>query len=572
MKRVFIAMLLLSLGLTVGGAATWWYLLHGMHQAEPDADNGEREILYYRNPMDSSITSPEPRQDHMGMDYIPVYADDENGDPEPGMVRVRGAMQQAMNLRTGSVEEGDLTPEIDAFGTVAVDETRQTRIHVRASGWIEDLAVRASGEAVRRGDVLFRLYSPELLNAQEEFLQVRDRGAALDAARQRLRGFGLGEDDISALERSGQPQRRVAVRALQDGVVQALNVREGAFVTPPDTTMTLLDLSRVWILVDLFPRDSDVLDTDQAVDVRLSSHPGKTLSATVDLVEPLLAVSTRTVRVRLLLDNPERDIRPGTDAAVRLGGRSLQDVLHVPAEAVIRTGRQDRLIVQTDEDRFQAREVRLGRRFDDRWQILEGVERGERVVVSGQFLIDSESDTVAELGRLQEADADEVFTVDGEVKAIDPEAGTIRLQHERVPELDWPEMTMDFGLAEDVDLEGVEPGQAVRFRMTVTDDGDYRVVELEPQPETEPDGTDSWAEGKVVEIDAEAREIALDHGPIDSLDMPPMTMTFLVAEGIELDDIEAGMAVRFQAREADPFGYEVTRLEPVNGDREPNDD
>lgn len=304
------------------------------------------------------------------------------------------------------------------------------------------------------------------------------------------------------------------------------------------------------------------------MELSLSSHPGETFSATVDLVEPLLAASTRTVRVRLVLDNPELDFRPGTDAAVRLNGHAIKDAVHVPAEAVIRTGRQDRLVVQTDEDRFQVREVRLGRRVGERWQILEGVQDDERVVTSGQFLIDSESSVVAELGRLQEADADEVFTVEGEVEAIDPEAGTIRLQHEPVPELDWPAMTMDFGLAEDVDLAGVEPGRAVRFRMTVTDDGDYRVVEIEVQPEPKPDETTPWTEATVVEVDVESREIALDHGPIDNLDMPPMTMTFLVADGVEMDAIEAGMTVRFQAGEGAEFGYEVTALEPVDPDQE----
>ena len=565
MKKLLFALLMLLLGGVTGAAATYWYLLHGMEHDQAEAVDADREILYYRNPMDSSITSPEPRQDHMGMDYIPVYADDNGDEKEPGTVRIRSAVLQNMNLRSATAERGELVRPVDAFGVVDYDEAGLSHVHMRTEGWVEELQVRTIGEQVEAGQLLFRLYSPTLVNAQEELLQSVRRGEGLEPARERLRALGMRSQDIREVERTGNVRHRVPVHAAHDGIVQELQIREGMFVTPVDSLMTIADLSRVWMLVDLFEKQSDGISIGQRAEVHLSSRPGESLQSRVDFIYPALATPTRTVRARLLLDNPDRALKPGMYARVRLDAETITDAVHVPAEAVIRTGRQSRVIVDRGEGNFQAREVRVGRRAGDRLEILKGLEDGERVVTSGQFLIDSESSVTAELGRLDEPTADEderEISAEGVVNAIDVDAGTINLSHAPIPELDWPEMTMDFELADDLSLEGITPGAEVRFRMTRPEAGVYRVVAIEvPDDNGGPTADDAWAEAKVNRVNWENREMNISHGPIPDLDMAAMTMNFLVAEDVDLEQVEEGMRIRFRAGEAEPFGYEITAIE-----------
>ncbi len=576
MKTPLITLILLLLGAVTGSGATWWYLHHDMDHEQAEASDNDREILYYRNPMDSSITSPEPRQDHMGMDYIPVYADDDDAEEEPGTVRIRTAVLQNMNLRTAPAERGKLVRQVDAFGFVDYDEAGLSHVHLRVDGWIEELRVRTTGERVEAGQLLFRLYSPVLVNAQEEFLQAVRRGGGVESARQRLRALGMGPDEIAGVERSGEVRQTISVRARHAGVVQELHVRHGMFVRPADSIMTIADLSRVWVLADLFEQQANGVTVGQAAEVLLPYHPGESLQGRIDYIYPSLASPTRTVRARLALDNPDEQLKPGMYAAVRLDAEPINDVVHVPAEAVIRTGHQTRVIVYRGKGRFQAREIRVGQNAGDRLEILDGLEEGERVVTSGQFLIDSESDVVAELGRMEAVESDDErqeITSRGVVNAVDADAETINLSHEPIPELDWPEMTMDFELAADLDLEGIEPGAEVRFRITEPEPGVYRVTGIEAvNGNGKGSGSDDWAEAVVNSVDRENREINISHGPIPDLDMPGMTMNFLVAEGVDLDKVQPHMKIRFRAREADTFGYEVTAIEPLDDQREMDHD
>lgn len=565
MNRLLMVFVLLA-GVVVGSGLTYWHLTRDAEFAQAGGTDGEREILYYRNPMDSSITSPEFRQDHMGMDYIPVYADEQDAEGEPGMVRIRTAVLQNLNVRTAKAERGKLEHRVEAFGLVDYDEAGLSHVHLRTEGWIEDLRVRTRGETVRKGQLLFRLYSPTLINAQEELLQVARRGTGLDLARDRLRALGMATDEIADVERTGQVRRLVSVRAAHDGEVQELQIREGMFVAPSLAIMTVADLSRIWILTDLFEQQAALVTVGQSARVTLPLGPAGDLEGRVDYIYPALALPTRTVRARLVLDNPGGQLKPGMYARVRFDVPSMDDAVHVPAEAVIRTGRQDRVIVDRGEGRFQAREVRLGRRAGERFEILEGVDDGERVVVSGQFLIDSESSVVAELGRMDaqgEQDEPRELMVKGVVNAVDPGMGVINLSHEPIPELNWPEMTMDFELDSTLDLEGIGPGTKVVFHMMIPEPGVYRVtaVEAENGAKAVPD-TDDWAQAEVLRVDPEARRIHLSHGPIRNLGMPGMTMTFQIADGVDLDGIEPGMQIRFLAGEAETSGFEVTAIEP----------
>ncbi len=480
--RVLGAIVLLGAGAAMGVAAmTYWPQEHGHAMTSAAVTGGEREVLYYRHPHNPSVTSPEPRKDEMGMDFIPIYAG--GGDATPGTVSISSVVQQNMNVRIGAVARGDLARHVETVGFVDYDESSLSHVHLRTQGWIEELSVRTTGERVEEGQLLFRLYSPELVNAQEELLHVVRRGGAAAPARERLRALGVSTAEIAEIERAGEPRRLVSVRARQGGVVESLNVREGMYVTPGTEVMTIADLSRVWVIADLFEHQVDAVARGDAAHVTLPFRPGERLEGRVDYVYPSLNSPTRTVRVRLAFDNPGERLKPGMYADVQLAARPLQRVLHLPAEAVIRTGRQDRVILALGEGRFQAREVQVGRRANGDLEILDGVKEGERVVLSGHFLLDSEAAASAELGRMLEAVDEEVgdeVWADGRLLAIDPEARVVNVHHEPIPQLGWPAMVMDFAVADDLALEGLHEDMAMRFRMREREAFVYEITAIEP--------------------------------------------------------------------------------------------
>ncbi len=472
--------LMFVLALVIGASAGAGGLYFWMHGAQGNGDEGD-EILYYRHPHDSSITSDEPQKDSMGMDYIPVYADEKegNGGDQPGRVSIRSEIAQNLGVRKADVEQSDLTPEVTALGFVEYDEAGLVHSHVRTEAWVEELEVRTTGATVEEGQVLFRIDSPRLHNAQEELLQAHRRNAGIGSARQRLRSLGMHDQDIRQVENEGQMMRLVPVRARRSGIVRELNLSEGMFVQPGNTLIEIADLSSVWVMLELFEADMDLLRTGQSAEVSLPFRPEQSHEAEVDYVYPTLETQRRVQQARLVLDNPDGQLRPGMYARVAMQGETLTDVIHVPAEAVMRTGRSDRIVVALEDGGFQVREVSVGRRVDERFEVHEGIEPGERVVVSGQFLIDSESSTVADLERLAaEEDDDEVWTR-GRVERVAEDGKTAMLQHEPVPEWDWPEMTMEFHLSEDLDPELLEEGKAIRFRMREHSDEGYEVTEME---------------------------------------------------------------------------------------------
>jgi membrane fusion protein, copper/silver efflux system len=422
------------------------------------------------------------------MDYVPIYAGAEGGGAD-GTVRISPVVMQNMNVRTAGVARGDLERHVETVGFVDYDEAGLTHVHLRTEGWIEELMVRTTGARVEQGQPLFRLYSPMLVNAQEELLQVVRRGGSVEPARERLRALGLGNDEIRAIERAGEPRRVITVRARRGGVVQKLNVAEGMYVMPGTEVMTIADLSRVWIVADLFEHQVDSVAAGRAASVTLPFRRGEVLEGKVDYVYPELAGATRTVRARLVFDNPGERLKPGMYADVRLQADSLSNVLHVPAEAVIRTGRQDRVIVAVGEGRFQARPVALGRRAGDRLEIASGLREGERVVTSGQFLIDSEASVTAELNRMDDAEpeADEEVWADGRINEVDAAGRQVNLYHEPIPQIGWPAMTMDFAVADDVSLEGIQPAMAVRFRMREREEFVFEITAIQPASHDEHD-------------------------------------------------------------------------------------
>lgn len=434
----------------------------------------ERSVLYYRNPMNPAITSPVPAKDSMGMDYIPVYAD-AAADAQGAVVRIDPAVVQNLGVRTGPVTRGRLWRRIDTVGNIGYDEQRVTHVHMRAEGWIEHLRVNFVGARVEQGEVLFEIYSPSLANAQEELLQALRVGQAdlIGASRERLRLLGVDAGQIRALESSRKVASRIAVRAPQTGVVTEMNVRDGMYVTPDTIVMSLADLSSVWLLADVFERQAAWVAVGQTAEVRLPYRPGEVFAGEVDFVYPSLDPKTRSLRARLRFDNPGEVLKPGMYANVQIFAEPKDGVLSVPQQALIRSGRTDRVILALGEGRFRAVNVIAGMESGDWIEIREGLQEGDQVVVSGQFLIDSEASIKASALRMQSAAATDAKTEavqpaqtvsgEGTVTAVMADHRMLTIEHAPIEVLGWPAMTMDFNVAEGVDLSGIKVGERIHF-------------------------------------------------------------------------------------------------------------
>lgn len=398
-KRGLYILLLLLLGAGAGSLVVW--LLMQNREAPGPTAGDEREILYWQAPMDPSFHSDKPGKSPMGMDLVPVYADGKDDTPKDAL-KIDAAVINTIGVRTAMVERGVLPRRVETVGFIQYDEKKVAEIDVRIEGWIEDLRVRSEGEAVRRGDLLFRIYSRPLVGAQAEYLQavrIGDRGIK-EAAAERLLALGMTRDQLKALEADGKPRRHIDIRAPQDGILVALEAREGAFVKPGKPVMRFADLSSIWVQVDVYEEQIGWIEDGQAAKMTLAFAPGEDWRGAVDYVYPNIDEKSRTGRVRLLFDNPDLRLKPGMYASVSIEADPRLDALHIPREALIRTGRSERVILALGGGRFRPAEVRAGIEYKDRVEILAGLMEGEAVVTSGQFLIDSEASLTASFLRM----------------------------------------------------------------------------------------------------------------------------------------------------------------------------
>ncbi len=280
----------------------------------------EPEILYWVAPMDPNYRRDEPGKSPMGMDLVPVYAE---GQSEPGGVSIDPTVAASLGVRTAPAERGPLARTIDTVGYVAYDEETIQHVHTRVDGWIESLAVNATGDPVRAGQRLFELYSPTLVNAQQEYLAARAGGNAplRTASRERLAALGMDPAAIDRLDRERTVLQRVPYTAARDGIIAHLGVREGIFVTPETEVLSVANLDAVWVIAEVLERQADWVEAGLTASVRLEHRPDESLDAVVDYVYPELDPVSRTLRVRLRLDNADGTLRPNMYARVRLAGR-----------------------------------------------------------------------------------------------------------------------------------------------------------------------------------------------------------------------------------------------------------
>ena len=516
MKKALLITLtaLISIVIGIGLGRSW---LSGGDGASEAAATGERQILYWKAPMDPNYRRDEPGKSPMGMDLVPVYAD-EVGDEDPGVVSIDPEVVNNLGVRTAMVESGALSRRIETVGYVGYDEDTLHQINTRVDGWIERLAVKATGDPVRRGQSLFELYSPTLVNAQEEFLATmnsRTQGL-VEASRERLVALGVTKAEIDRLARERTVKQRVRVFAQTDGFIAHLGVREGIYITPATEVMSIAELDRVWVIAEVFERQAAWVRPGQRAEVELDYLPGQRWQGTVDYVYPELDQQTRTLKVRLRFDNADEVLRPNMFARVTVYGTETGSVTHVPREALIRGGKVDRLVVALGEGRFRTQPVEVGIESGDRIEIRRGVSAGDRIVTSGQFLIDSESNIDVALSRMEEMnDAAVPMAVDvvATVRAV--EGDTIKLDHPAIADWQWPAMTMDFGVSDLALLDGIEASDVVAITIERHGDSHYLVTALSATGEREAAPASDASETDHASMD----HSGMDHGAMDHSEM-----------------------------------------------------
>ena len=393
---VFVAAIIAALAIGyLAGRST------GPQSEAATAAGAEREILYWVAPMDSNYRRDEPGKSPMGMDLVPVYADEVAN--QPGVVKIDPTLVNNLGVRTAVAERGALPRRIETVGYIGYDEDTLQHVHTRVEGWIEKLATKASGDPVKKGQLLFELYSPTLVNAQQEYLaaMASNNAGLKTASRDRLTALGITAREIERLDRERSVSQRVRVYAETEGVIANLGVREGMFVTPATEVMSIAQLDKVWVVAEVFERQSAWVEPGQAATVELDYLPGAILRGTVDYVNPELDPTTRTLKVRLRFDNEGTRLLPNMFARVVIDGAAISNIVHVPREAVVRGGSSSRVVVDVGDGMFESRKVLVGIESGDRVAIRRGLKEGERVVVSAQFLIDSESNIDNALGRMK---------------------------------------------------------------------------------------------------------------------------------------------------------------------------
>lgn len=381
--------------------------------------DGERKILYWRAPMDPTYISPKPGKSPMGMDLVPVY---EGEEAFGATVRIDPTIEQNMGIRTVAVKRRDLAQTIRAVGRIDYDESRVAHVHTKFTGWIEKTYVNTTGQRVRKGERLLDIYSPQLVSAQDEFLDaVKNLAAANESgapgrkeslermvasARRRLEYFDISSQQIDELTRTGEVKKTLAMVSPFSGIVVEKHALDGMQITSGMTLYTIADLSEIWVYADIYEYEVPWAREGQSAVITLSYEPGKTYRGKVQYIYPYLEEKTRTVKVRLSFPNPRLELKPGMYANVEIQTSPLEDVVAVPMEAVLFSGERNLVFVSLGEGRYVPRDVVIGiESGDGYYEIKGGLKEGEVVVTSGQFLLDSESklqESIAKLLRAKE--------------------------------------------------------------------------------------------------------------------------------------------------------------------------
>jgi len=487
MNRTLVAAVGAAL-LAAGGLGGYWYAQRSIHAAPqagattPAKAGDGRKVLYWHDPMYPAQKFDKPgRSPFMDMDLVPVYAED---GADAGGVKVSPRVVQNLGVRTAVAEKGRLAVTVEAVGTVAFDERAVTLVQSRTPGYVEKLFVRAPLDSVRKGQPLAQLFVPDWAGAQEEYLALRGSKAPgaqelARAARNRLLLLNMTEEQVADVERDGKPRPNVTLASPVDGVVGELGAREGMTVMPGAMLFRINGLTTVWVNVDIPEAQAAAVVPGAPIVATVPAYPGQKFNGRISAVLPDVAAASRTVRARVELANPGARLKPGMYVTLAIEPVSTREAVLVPSEAVIPTGRRTVIVVDRGDSKFEPVEVETGREQGGRTEVLKGLDAGARVVVSGQFLIDSEASLKATTTRMGDAPEGKEYQADAKLEKFGKDTWTIT--HGPVPELKWGAMTMEFMPMKEGVPPGVKPGQEARLYFTLDKDGMPVVTKIAPK-------------------------------------------------------------------------------------------
>ena len=488
--RAALAVLLIG-GVAAAAGAAGYYLAkrQGPPHETPAVPGAERKVLYWYDPMYPQQRFDKPgKSPYMDMQLVPKYADEPS---DQGTVSINPQVVQNLGVRTAEAQTGSLAGRFESVGSVAYNERSVVQLQARASGFVERLHARAPLDPVKKGAPLVDLLYTDWAGAQEEYLLLlgersEEMRALAQAARHRLVLLGMSEREITAIERAGKAQPRITLTSPIGGVIADLGVREGMTVAPGTPLFRIVDLGTVWVNAEVPEAQAAWVRPGNSVEARVPAYPDEVFKGRVGAILPEINPATRTVRARIELANRRDLLKPGMFATLSFAQRHSPPAVLIPSEAVIHTGARSVVILALGGGRFRAAEVRAGAEADGLVQILEGIEPGDQVVLSGQFLIDSEASLTGAMARLETpsppvAHAPSPHHGEGLVADVDPANSRIQLEHGPITSLDWPEMTMWFAVADPALLQGVRPGDRVKFELSAQPrDGRYVVEKLTP--------------------------------------------------------------------------------------------
>lgn len=467
--------------------------------------SAEKKILYWVAPMDANYRRDEPGKSPMGMDLVPVYADD--GNTADGVVKISPGVENNLGVRVGTVQSGVLNRNINTVGYVSFDEEKIFHVHSRVEGWVERLQVKSVGQAVKKQQKLFELYSPDLVNAQEEFLTAlkSQNSTLINASQSRLGFLGISDSQINQLRKTRKVQERIDIYSQHEGFINELNIREGMFIKPATDVLSIGQIDSVWVIAEVFERQSGWIKNAQQVDMTVGAMPGQTWQGTIDYIYPVLDAKTRTLRVRVRFDNPQQQLKPNMYAKLNIHAQTEQQTLFIPREALIRSGTMDRAVKSLGDGKYLSVAVKTGIESGNAVEILQGLQANDAIVTSAQFLIDSESSLTASFERMQDKasepsplnmdmnmsmdknmgtpspDNTNQVWIKGTINTIDVTLSRLNLNHEPVPEWGWPSMMMDFPVADAVDIQQFNKGQSLQFLVRKLDSGGIQIINVKQE-------------------------------------------------------------------------------------------
>lgn len=470
-----------------GEEASRRHMSSGIKAGDMDSVTG-RKVLYYHDPMTPATKFDKPgKSPFMDMMLVPVF---DGGDGDQGKVTVSSRVQQNLGVRTAAATEGTLSPQVSAVGSISFNERDQVMVQARANGFVERLHVRATLDRVGKGQVLAEIFVPDWVAAQEEFLSIKrmegsELASLIDGARQRMRLLGMNEEQIRLVERTGKTQPRTVIASPIAGVVVELAVREGMTVTTGAPLFRINGLATVWANAEVPESQAALVQPGMTVRAESPAVPGASFEGRVQAILPDVNAATRTLKARLELANPGFKLVPGMFVSMQFMDKRSEKAILIPSEAVIQTGRRTIVMIAEENGRFRPVEVQAGIESGGQTEIKSGLQAGQRVVVSSQFLIDSEASLKGVEARLNEVPkqpaAESAVRHEGEAKieAIGPD--TLTLSHGPIPSAKWGAMTMDFKQPpKDALPRNLQTGDRIKFEFSMGTEGAPQLTRVSP--------------------------------------------------------------------------------------------